>query len=228
MPSHLPSQIQSLPFPPPPLPKPRLRARGRPPPHRYAASFTAVEALISAYADHERRVGFREIISSGASGSYFYFTPDRNYVVKTLSRAEKNALIDLVPHYLEHCRRHPGTLIRYIGCHSIRLPLNTCKVYFVVMANVMPPMKPHMTFDLKGATSNRQRARGQQLAELLMGTRSPASFKTLLDIDYSEDSRAAHTPPPRRPHAAPTPPPYRPHAAPTPPAPPPRRPHCVR
>ena len=68
--------------------------------------------------------------------------------------------------------------------HSIRLPLNTCKVYFVVMANVLPPQKPQLTFDLKGATSNRQRVRGKALTELITGRRAASTFPTLLDKDW--------------------------------------------
>lgn len=94
----------------------------------YAHAFSAVQELISEYGDAEKKYGFREIISSGASGSYFYFTPDRRYVVKTVSKPEKATLLRIAPYYLEHCRAHPSTMIKYLGCHSIRLPLNTCKV----------------------------------------------------------------------------------------------------
>ena len=107
------------------------------------------------------------------------------YVVKTVSKREKNNLLRIAPAYLAHCRQHPSTLIKYLGCHSIRLPLNTCKVYFVVMANVLPKSpKMDATFDLKGATSNRQRVRGRGLTELLSGAKPPAAFKTLLDKDW--------------------------------------------
>lgn len=96
----------------------------------------------------------------------------------------------IAPAYLEHCKARPDTLIKYLGCHSIRLPLNTCKVYFVVMVNVLPQMKAgarlDMTFDLKGATSNRQRVRGAAVTELLSAARSPSSFKTLLDLDWCD------------------------------------------
>ena len=151
----------------------------------YAASFTAVQSLLSSCANqHERSAGLREIVSSGASGQFFYFTPDRRFVVKTLSRHEKRALLSLAPYYASHCEAHPDTLIRYLGMHSIRLPLNTCKVYFVVMANVLPPQKPQLTFDLKGATSNRQRVRGKALTELITGRRAASTFPTLLDKDW--------------------------------------------
>ena len=85
-------------------------------------------------------------------------------------------------------RRRPDSLIKYLGCHSIRLPLNTCKVYFVVMANVLPQRRGQrrmdVTFDLKGATSNRQRVRGKSLEALTSGAVPPGAFKTLLDKDW--------------------------------------------
>jgi hypothetical protein len=89
----------------------------------------------------------------------------------------------LAPAYLDHCRQHPDTLLSYLGCHSIRLPFNTRKVYFVVMHNVLP-CKPDLCFDLKGATSNRQRARGAAQRALLSGARPASSFATLLDKDW--------------------------------------------
>lgn len=150
----------------------------------YAQAFQAVELATMRDSDQANKSkGFREIISSGASGSYFYFTPDKKYIVKTVSKGEKETLIRSGPDYLKHCQQHPATLISYLGCHSIRLPLNTCKVYFVVMQNVLP-CKPDMCFDLKGATSNRQRVRGADREKLLSGARAPNSFSTLLDKDW--------------------------------------------
>ena len=166
-------------------------------PDEYAQSFSAVQRLISEYAAHDRHNGFREILSSGASGQFFYFTPDKKYVVKTLSPREKANLLAAAPGYLAHCEAHPDTLIRYVGCHSIRMPLNTRKVYFVVMANVLPPQKCDLAFDLKGATSNRQRAKGGALEQLRTGARPPSSFKTLLDKDWMALQLKLLLPPPR-------------------------------
>ena len=105
--------------------------------------------------------------------------------MKTLPRKERVRLLNFAPAYLAHCRAHPGTLIRYLGCYSIRMPLNTRKVYFVVMANVLPPTPCDLTFDLKGATSNRQRhRRPEDLEALRAGTPPPRLAKTLLDKDW--------------------------------------------
>jgi len=95
-------------------------------------------------------------------------------------------LVALAPAYLLHCQAHPNSLIRYLGCHSIRMPLNTRKVYFVVMVNVLPPQKCDLTFDLKGATSNRQRAKQHtDIQALRAGTPLRRELKkTLLDKDW--------------------------------------------
>ena len=137
-------------------------------------------------------------------------------------------------------------MIQYLGCHSIRLPLNTAKIYVVVMRNVLPGKKcderaaarspvacaclvalggarPRRrrrrrpsrarrlrgrydgTFDLKGATANRQRVRGAAQQALVSGERAPGTFKTLLDKDWMArappSTQAAHAllPPPPRP-----------------------------
>ena len=161
----------------------------------YAAAFQEVKQFMSEFSSRDKRRGFREIISSGASGSYFYFTPNRRFIVKTISKGEKETLIAMGDSYLAHCRAHPDTLIQYLGCHSIRLPLNTRKIYFVVMRNVLAcPRRADLTFDLKGATSNRQRARGAAMAAMLSGERAPATFSTLMDIDFLRLAQAK--PPP--------------------------------
>jgi len=150
----------------------------------YARAFRQVEQLMSEYSHKDKREGFREIISSGASGSYFYVTPNRQFIVKTISKAEKATLMSVASEYVRHCERNPGTMIQYLGCHSIRLPLNTAKIYFVVMTNALPAKKLDSTFDLKGATANRQRVRGADKKAMLSGARSLGSFKTLLDHDW--------------------------------------------
>lgn len=150
----------------------------------FPRSFQAVEREMSQRNLVDKRKRFREIISSGASGSYFYFTPNRHYIVKSITRREKETMLALAASYQRHCEAHPGTAINYVGLYSIRLPLNTCKVYFVVMRNVLPKRKADATYDLKGATSNRQRVRGQRQAQLLSGERLPCTFSTLLDKDW--------------------------------------------
>jgi len=122
--------------------------------NEFASSFAKIEEMLL----NREANSFSEIVSSGASGSYFYFTPDKKYIVKTVDKNEKNELMHLCSSYQNHCVENPETMIHYYGCHSIRLPLNTAKVYFVVMKNFIPSStRPDVMADLKGATTNRRR-----------------------------------------------------------------------
>ena len=116
--------------------------------------------------------------------SAVHTTPNRKFIVKTVTKAEQRALIRISRDYLAHCEEHPETLVQYLGCHSIRLPLNTSKIYVVVMRNILPGRQYRATFDLKGATANRQRARGKELEALVSGQAPLSAFKTLLDKDW--------------------------------------------
>eukprot|EP00656_Telonema_subtile_P023514 TRINITY_DN2498_c0_g2_i1.p1 TRINITY_DN2498_c0_g2~~TRINITY_DN2498_c0_g2_i1.p1 ORF type:complete len:741 (-),score=195.11 TRINITY_DN2498_c0_g2_i1:95-2317(-) len=129
---------------------------------------------------------FKEIVSSGASGSYFYFTPCRRFIVKQISRGEKFTLANIAQDYFKHCSTHPDTIIHYYGLYSIRLPLcSSGKIYFVVMKNFMylahPQYSINLTFDLKGATTNRERfASWRERDQLQAG----AKGSSLLDWDW--------------------------------------------
>ena len=121
----------------------------------------------------------------GASGSYFYFTPRRHFIVKQISKGEKDNLLRIARIYLKHCCRVPGTTIHYYGLHSIRMPFTSKKQYFVVMKNFLfvsnaPKIKFDLTFDLKGATTNRCRLNSAELEEVSQGGKG----SSLLDWDW--------------------------------------------
>lgn len=131
----------------------------------------------------------KEIVSSGASGSYFYFTPTKEFIVKQVSRTEKENLLSIARSYMQHCFDTPATTIHYYGLHSIRLPFNTKKTYFVVMKNFLhtePELglnMTHCTFDLKGATTNRRRFyKGPNLDAVAAGGKG----SSLLDWDWMD------------------------------------------
>ena len=101
----------------------------------------------------------RELCSSGKSGSFFYYTADGRFTLKTVSRAHFHAFRTLMPAYYEHVVGQPGTLIsRIFGLHKILFSRGRRlkKVYFVIMNNVFnTPRQIHQRFDLKGSTVGR-------------------------------------------------------------------------
>ncbi|KAJ1924578.1 Phosphatidylinositol-4-phosphate 5-kinase [Tieghemiomyces parasiticus] len=97
-----------------------------------------------------------EVGSAGKSGSFFYYSQDYRFIIKTVHHTEHRFMRRILPHYYEHIRKNPNTLIcRIYGLHRVKLP-HSHKIHFVVMSNVFPPNKDiHETFDLKGSTQGR-------------------------------------------------------------------------
>ncbi|KAJ2892465.1 Phosphatidylinositol-4-phosphate 5-kinase, partial [Coemansia aciculifera] len=98
-----------------------------------------------------------EVGSSGKSGSFFYYSQDYRFIIKTVHHTEHKFMRQILPQYYEFVRDHPNTLLsRIYGLHRIKLPHGR-KVHFIVMSNILPPNKDiHAQFDLKGSLLGRE------------------------------------------------------------------------
>lgn len=96
-----------------------------------------------------------EKFTEGASGSFFYFSEDGRYIVKTLTKGEAEFLITLLPYYTDYMASHPDSLLtKFLGFHSVKL--YTLTLYFVVMESVfLTQHKIHARYDLKGSWIDR-------------------------------------------------------------------------
>eukprot|EP00736_Rhodelphis_marinus_P009012 Rmarinus@m.17012 len=118
-------------------------------------------------------------MSEGKSGSFFYFTRDGRFLIKTISPDEKHTLQELLPDYYEHVKANPNTFLpRLVGLFKLNLgkkPSNICRL--VVMCNVFNTNKQiHERYDLKGSQVGRTVGRENQGKEGLV-------FK---DLDFLE------------------------------------------
>lgn len=97
-----------------------------------------------------------ELGSPGKSGSFFYFSRDYRFIIKTLHHAEHKFLRRILPEYHRHIRQYPNTLIsQFYGLHRVKTSFGK-KIHFVVMNNLFPPhMDIHSTYDVKGSTVGR-------------------------------------------------------------------------
>lgn len=97
-----------------------------------------------------------ELGSPGKSGSFFYFSRDYKYIIKTIHHAEHKFLRKILRDYYEHVKANPNTLLsQFYGLHRVKMPYGK-KIHFVVMNNLFPPHRDiHSTFDLKGSTVGR-------------------------------------------------------------------------
>lgn len=106
-----------------------------------------------------------ELGSPGKSGSFFYFSRDYRFIIKTIHHSEHKQLRKILKIYYEHVKNNPNTLISQIyGLHRVKIPAfgsggnggSTRKVHFLVMNNLFPPHRDiHVKYDLKGSTWGR-------------------------------------------------------------------------
>lgn len=120
-----------------------LRAKFRLDPADYLMSLTSKYIL-------------SELGSPGKSGSFFYFSRDYKYIIKTIHHGEHRFLRKILRDYFKHVEDNPDTLIsQFYGLHRVKTPFGR-KIHFVVMNNLFPPHRDiHQTFDLKGSTIGR-------------------------------------------------------------------------
>jgi hypothetical protein len=97
-----------------------------------------------------------ELGSPGKSGSFFYFSRDYKYIIKTIHQSEHKVLRRILKDYYNHVEQNQNTLIsQFYGLHRVKTPFGR-KIHFVVMNNLFPPHRDiHQTFDLKGSTIGR-------------------------------------------------------------------------
>lgn len=121
----------------------RLRALFRLDPADYLMSLTGKYIL-------------SELGSPGKSGSFFYFSRDYKYIIKTIHHAEHKFMRKILKDYYTHVQENPNTLLsQFYGLHRVKMPYGK-KIHFVVMNNLFPPHRDiHTTFDLKGSTIGR-------------------------------------------------------------------------
>lgn len=98
-----------------------------------------------------------ELGSPGKSGSFFYFSRDYRFIIKTLHHGEHKFLRKVLKQYHAHMKANPHSLLsRFYGLHRVKMPHGS-KIHFVVMNNLFPPHRDiHETYDLKGSTVGRE------------------------------------------------------------------------
>ncbi|MCL7035590.1 hypothetical protein MKW94_011952 [Papaver nudicaule] len=97
-----------------------------------------------------------ELSSLGKSGKLLYLSHDDRFVVKTIRKTEKKALLAMLPKYVDHIQTFGSTLLaKFYGLHVVR-PVGGAKIYFVVMGNILQTdLYLHRRFDLKGSSQGR-------------------------------------------------------------------------
>lgn len=100
-----------------------------------------------------------ELGSPGKSGSFFYYSRDYRFIIKTVHHSEHKQLRKVLREYYDHVKDNPNTLIsQFYGLHRVKMSFGSGyrKTHFVVMNNLFPPHRNiHVKYDLKGSTWGR-------------------------------------------------------------------------
>lgn len=99
---------------------------------------------------------FRAGESSGKSGSFFFFSQDQNFIIKTMTESDFNAFKRIQRAYFKRvCTDRDSLLARIYGIYSVIME-DKEPVKLVVMGNTMKNATRHLgVFDLKGSLVKR-------------------------------------------------------------------------
>lgn len=100
-----------------------------------------------------------ELCSSGKSGSLFYYTKDRKYMMKTIPKREYLKMREFLKGYYNYLKANPESLIiRFYGLHQVQWHDENNKLqvrYLTIMGNIFKDFEIGLRYDLKGSTAGR-------------------------------------------------------------------------
>jgi len=113
----------------------------------------------SLHPDNNKKSVFKAGESQGKSGSFFFFSEDEKFIIKTMTDSDFNAFMRLFRSYVRHiCRNRKSLLARIYGIYSIQMGEQQ-PVKLVVMGHTIQVKNKNMirhTYDLKGSMVNRE------------------------------------------------------------------------
>ena len=87
--------------------------------------------------EFNRDMVFKAGEGAGASGSFFFFSHDRRFIIKTMTDAELKLFLKLLPDYELHFSENPDSKIsRIYGVYTIRME-KIATVHLMLMANTL-------------------------------------------------------------------------------------------
>ena len=106
-----------------------------------------------------REQAFQSGEGSGKSGSFFFLTHDKKFMIKTINASELKIMLNILPSYIKHHLKYPDSLISKIfGVFTVKRQ-GMSPVILCLMENTVQLKNPEMLrykFDLKGSTHGRK------------------------------------------------------------------------
>ena len=125
--------------------------------HDYLTSFEVLHASLSP--KYNRDMVFKAGEGAGRSGSFFFFSHDRKFIIKTMKKSELELFLRILPKLAEHFKKVPRSLLSKIfGVFTVKMD-KVDPVHIMLMENTMrlkDPERLNYVFDLKGSLVDRK------------------------------------------------------------------------
>lgn len=112
----------------------------------------------SLHPDFNRESVFKAGESQGKSGSFFFFSHDKNFIIKTMTDSDMKTFMKIFEEYFTHVSQNTKSLLaRIYGVYTVQME-EISPVHLVLMGNTKKSndkLLEHV-FDLKGSFINRE------------------------------------------------------------------------
>ena len=106
---------------------------------------------------HNRDMIFKAGEGAGRSGSFFFFSHDHKFIVKTMTDSELKLFLNRLPAFVEHFTTNKNSLLaKIMGVFTVHTP--NLQVHIMLMENTLQLKDPNALksiFDLKGSLVDR-------------------------------------------------------------------------
>lgn len=85
-------------------------------------NFNIIERSLSPSLNKEQ--AFKAGEGAGKSGSFFFFSHDNQFIIKTMKNAERKVLLQILPEYVNYLKQNPYSMLAKIyGVFSLKRPM---------------------------------------------------------------------------------------------------------
>ena len=86
---------------------------------------------------YNRDMVFKAGEGAGRSGSFFFFSHDKKFIIKTMSKSELNLFLKMLPRLAEHYKTVPNSLLsKFFGVFTVKMSgINA--VHIMLMENTL-------------------------------------------------------------------------------------------
>ena len=136
------------------------------------------DIMLKSFSPKKNKTGIEKMMgeSKGKSGSFFFYSHDRKFIIKTITNEEKETMDEILLDYYNYIKEHKSTLITKIyGIFTVVIK-NASSVNVILMQNLFGCTQAHIQrmFDLKGSTVQRNTKNVQNWKK----------YQVLKDMDY--------------------------------------------